>query len=121
MKRLMSIGVIAMLSAAAPAMANHGWSDPAIGQRQERLAERIDRGWRSGDLSRPEYRRLRMELADISREEHYFMNDGRLSPRERDRLHARLDQLDRAVYVERHDGERRYGLYNAPGYPDRRY
>jgi len=120
MKRLIGLTLIAMLSAAAPAMARAS-SDPSIDQRQERLAYTIERGWRAGDLSAPEYRRLRQELRNIDREEHYLAADGWLSPRDRDRLHARLDQLARNVAVERHDWDRRYGSYNGPGYPDRRY
>ena len=87
MKRLIGLTLIAMLSAAAPAMARAS-SDPSIDQRQERLAYTIERGWRAGDLSAPEYRRLRQELRDIDREEHYLAADGWLSPRDRDRLHA---------------------------------
>ncbi|MGZ8153868.1 MAG: hypothetical protein ACXWUH_04310 [Burkholderiales bacterium] len=121
MKVLMGLSVVAMLAAAAPAMADRGWSDPAIDQRQERLFNRIERGFRAGELSRQEYRRLRDELRRIEHDEHYYLSDGRLSPRERDHLHARLDHLARAVYVQRHDGDRRYGSYNAPVYPDRRF
>jgi hypothetical protein len=121
MKALMGLSITALLALSAPAMANHGWSDPVIDQRQERLADRIERGWRSGELSPPEYRRLRQELRDIQRDEHHFVADGRLTLRERDHLQARLDHLARTVRVQLHDGDRRYGSYNAPAYPDRRY
>ncbi len=121
MKALLGLSIAALLSLAAPVMANPTWSDPGIDQRQERLAQRIERGWRSGELSPPEYRRLRQELRDIARDEHHFVADGRLSVRERDHLHARLGHLARAVEVQRHDVDRRYGSYNAPAYPGRHY
>lgn len=121
MKALIGLSITALLAVSAPAMANPGWSDRAIDQRQESVAFRIERGWRSGELSPPEYRRLRLELRDIARDEHHFMADGRLSPRERDHLHARLDHLSRAVQAERHDVDRRYGSYNGPAYPGRHY
>ena len=121
MKALIGLSITALLALSAPAMANPGWSDPSVDQRQERLAHRIESGWRSGELSPPEYRRLRQELRDIARDEHHFVADGRLSPRERDHLHARLDHLSRAVQVERRDVDRRYGSYNGPAYPGRHY
>jgi hypothetical protein len=121
MKALIGLSITAMLAVSAPAMANPGWSDPGVDQRQERLAQRIERGRRSGELSPPEYRRLRLALRDIARDEHHFMADGRLSPRERNNLHARLDHLARAVHAQRHDLDGRYGSYNGPAYPGRRY
>jgi hypothetical protein len=121
MKALIGLSITALLAVSAPAMANPGWSDPGVDQRQERLAHRIESGWRSGELSPPEYRRLRQELRDIARDEYHFVADGRLSPRERDHLHARLDHLSRAVQVERRDFDRRYGSYNGPAYPGRHH
>lgn len=121
MKALTGLVITALLAVAAPAMAKHGSSDPAIDQRQERVAQRIERGWRSGELNPPEYRRLRQELGDIQRDEHHFFADGRLSPRERDHLNARLDHLARAVRAQTHDVDRRYGSYNGPAYSGRNY
>ena len=121
MKGLIGLSMVALLSAAAPAIAHAAWSDPGIDRQQEQLSYRIERGWRSGELSPPEYRRLRQELRDIDRQERYFVSDGRLSPRERDHLHVRLDQLARNIDVQRRDWDRRYGSYNGPVYPDRRY
>ena len=121
MKALIGLSITALLAVSAPAMANPGWSDPGVDQRQERLGHRIESGWRSGELSPPEYRRLRQELRDIARDEHHFVADGRLSPRERDHLHARLDHLSRVLQAERHDVDRRYGSYNGPAYPGRHY
>jgi hypothetical protein len=43
-----------------------------------------------------------------------------LSPRERDQLHVRLDNLSRQIYRQQHDVERRGGFYNRD-YADRRY
>jgi hypothetical protein len=119
MKALIGLSITALLTLSAPAIAREHWSDPGVDQRQERLAQRIEHGWRSGELTPPEYRRLRQELRDIARDEHHFIADGRLSPRERGHLHARLDHLSRAVHVQRHDVDGRYGSYNGPAYPGR--
>jgi hypothetical protein len=121
MKALIGLSITALLAVSAPAMADYGWSDPGIDQRQAHLAQRIEHGRRSGELTPPEYRRLRLELRDIARNEHHFIADGRLSPREREHLHARLDHLSRAVQVQRHDVDRRYGSYNGRAYPGRHY
>ena len=112
----------ALVFAAMPAIAGHG-GDPSIDQRQHRLERRIEQGWRSGELTRREYRRLQHEARDIERMEHFFRSDGWLSPHERSELHARLDHLAREIYRERHDGEHRYGEhhYGQPHYGQLQY
>ena len=114
---MMGAAFVALLSAAAPVMADHGGADSGIDQRQHRLEQRIERGWRSGELTRREYRRLQHELRDIERMEHFFRSDGRLSPHERGELHARLDHVAREVYREKHDGEHRYGEHHYQPHP----
>jgi hypothetical protein len=121
MKRLIGAGLVAVLSAAAPAFANHG--DPAVGvdERQHRLGQRIEQGWRSGELTRPEYRRLSHELREIDRAERYYRADGVLSTRERNELHVRLDDLSREIHRERRDVERSHGPYNYDYHTYRRF
>ena len=118
MKRLMiGAALLAAVSTATPVLANHGDHSAGVNDRQFRLAQRIEEGRRSGEITRREYVRLTHELRDIERMEHYFRADGRFSPRERSELHARLDHLARVVYLEKHDGERQRGSYNYhPGY-----
>ncbi|HYC48752.1 MAG TPA: hypothetical protein VED01_25015 [Burkholderiales bacterium] len=113
MKLLIGAALAASIIAAAPpALATHGTRDAGVNERQARLEHRLEQGRRSGELTRPEFRRLRHELREIERAEHYFRSDGWLSPRERSDLHARLAYLERVVYREKRDGERRYGFYN---------
>jgi hypothetical protein len=114
------IAAIALLAATAPALAYQDVRDGSINDREYRLAQRMEQGLRSGELTRSEYRRLRYELRDIERNEQYFLSDGRLSPRERDQLHARLDNLSREIYRQRHDVEQRGAYYNG-NYADRRF
>ena len=118
MKRYILAGLAAALTAAAPAYARHDGRDAAVNERQHRLEQRIERGWRSGDLTRREYRRLNYELREIDSAERYFMSDGHLTRRERGELYARLDALSRDIFRERRDGEVRPGSYNH-GYPGR--
>jgi hypothetical protein len=111
----------AAMIAATPAFADHPSRDGGIDERQYRLEQRVEQGRRSGEITRQEYRHLAQELRLIARDEHAFRADGFLSPRERQVLHARLDEVSRAVYRESHDGQRRYGYYNDGHYADRRF
>jgi hypothetical protein len=123
-KKLIGAGLVVLLTAASPAMANHGVRGGGIDEWQHRLGERIEQGWHSGELTRPEYRRLRVALRDIERAERVFWSDGQLSPRERNELHGRLGWLSREIYRDKHDVQRRYGPYNhgnSDHHADRRY
>ena len=112
MKALIAAGLVAVLTAATPALANHDQRDAGINERQSQLAQRIERGWRAGELTPHEYRRLVHEAREIERAEHFYRSDGRLSPRERSYLQARLEHLARAIHHERRDVEQRHGSYN---------
>jgi len=112
MKNLIGASLVALLCGAAPAIADHNVRDGSINERQHRIGQRIEQGMRSGELSPHEFHRLQYEAREIRRVEYHFRADGRLSGRERDELHARLDRLSRDVYREKHDGERHHGSYN---------
>ena len=84
----------------------------SINEREAQIDARIDRGERSGDLTRREAWRLRSELRDIQRlERRYRFTDGHISGWERQDLERRLDRLSRQVFRERRDEDRR-----GPGY-----
>ena len=115
------IGAIALLTATAPALAAHDFQDPRVSQRQHELERRIEQGWRAGELTRSEYRRLHRALREVDRAEHHYSSDGELSRRERHALHAQLEEVARQVYRDRHDAERRGGFYNDDYHAGRRY
>jgi hypothetical protein len=121
MKTKSLIGALVLIAATAPAMANHDGRDAGINQRQQQLEQRIQQGWRSGELTRFEYRRLQHEMQQIDRDEHAFRADGYLSPREQRYLHARLDSLAIDVHRQKNDGERRHAYYNDGYHADRRF
>jgi len=121
MKTIIGAGLIALLTAATPVMASHGARDAGINERQQRLEQRIEQGWRTGQLTRPEVQRLQHEMREIERAEHHFWSDGRLTPRERGELHARLEHVSRGIQHERRDVERRAGSYNYDHRADRRF
>ena len=115
------IGAILLAAAALPALADHNVRNSGINGRQQNLEQRMHEGWRSGELTRREYRGLRHELWLIERDEHAFRADGHLSPHERQYLHARLDNLSREVFHRKHDGERRHADYNDRSNAHRRF
>ena len=115
------IAAIALIASTAPAIASARGYDASIDQRQQQLERRIQQGWRSGELTRPEYARLHREMRDIERNERAFASDGHLSRREREHLHARLDIVARDVYRQKHEVDRRGGFYNGDYRADRRF
>lgn len=78
-----------------------------INARQHREQHRIFRGIRNGELTRREAGRLEARLLGIRRAERRARSDGYLSPRERARLHHRLNRESRAIYRQTHDGQDR--------------
>ena len=121
MKRHIFAGLVALFAATTPAWAAPGGPDAGLGEREYRLEQRIEHGWRTGELTRPEYRRLRFELTEIERADRYYRSDGFLSPHEVRELHTRLDALSRQVFHETRDVERRYGYGYGPYNYDRRF
>jgi hypothetical protein len=81
-----------------------------INQRQADLDRRIDRGVRSGDLTRAEAQRLRNEFRQIARLENRYRANG-LNMRERADLDRRFDQLAARVRWERNDNQVGYNAY----------
>jgi hypothetical protein len=112
---------VALVAATAPALTSAAVPDAGLGEREYRLEQRIEHGWRTGELTRPEYRRLRFELTEIERADRYYRSDGFLAPHEVRELHARLDALSRQVFRETNDVERRYGYGYGPYNYDRRF
>ena len=83
----------------------------SIERRKVQLDRRIDRGLRSGQLTRREADRLRDEFNEIARMEYRYRRDGRLTLNERAALDREFDQLAAQIRWERTDRQRRYG-YN---------
>ena len=97
-------GAVLMALASPVTLADRGGSIP---DRVQQMDRRIDRGIQSGSLTRNEAQRLREELRGILHKERRMRDDGRLSGRERDALHADLDRLDRHITREKRDDDRR--------------
>ena len=75
---------------------------PRINQRIQNQRQRIRKGVRIGDLTRPQARRLRERLADIRDAKRQFARDGHISWRERRRLRRMLRRNSRRIAMARH-------------------
>jgi len=70
--------------------------------------QKIDQGINRGTLNRHEARKLKKELNTILYKIDRMKADGRLSQGERVRINRDLDRLDRDIFKEKRDGNRRY-------------
>ncbi len=105
MKRLITLSaILAACTFAVPAMAQRGGD--RVDARQDRQQHRIERGFRSGDLTRQEVRRLDRGQHRIDRMQRHAREDGRVTRHERRRIHREVERQDRRIYRERHDGQR---------------
>ena len=75
--------------------------------RLRRAHEGIERGIRSGALTRDEARRLNGELDNLRDDEARMRADGRLTNREAERLERELDRLERHISALKHNDRRR--------------
>lgn len=82
-----------------------------VNARQDRQAQRIRAGKRSGQLTRFEFRELMQQQRNIRAMEQHFRADGRINAREFKRLDRALDVADRRIRTEKHDrpARRAYG------------
>ena len=84
--------------------AQYGDFADRVDRRQDNQRHRIKEGWRSGDLTRKEMRKLRKDQKRIARMEDRFGADGYYSPRERRKLKNALSRSsDRIRYFKHND------------------
>lgn len=76
-------------------------------ERLRNAHERIDRGIRSGALTREEAHRLKSELNSVRDDEAQMKADGRLTHRERQRLEKELERLERHISRLKYNDDRR--------------
>lgn len=125
MKQLILSGLVAaaFLSSAAHAHSS-GWGNDSrhyrprehaygsrIDQRQYRQQRLIENGWRSGQLTRAEMRRLEFEQWRIQRKKNFFLSDGVLTRGERAELRRDLERAGLRIDREMQDRERHHWRY----------
>jgi hypothetical protein len=80
---------------------------PVIDARQANQRERIEQGVRSGELTRPETRRLVRGEAQLHRHESRAEADGKVTARERARLNRDAQRMSRRIHRQKHDRQDR--------------
>ncbi len=93
----------ALAALALPALAG----TPALDARQQNQRERIAQGIRSGELTRPEARRLIAGEHRLHRHERRAKADGEVTRAERVALHRQADRMSARIYRQKHDRQSR--------------
>jgi len=78
-----------------------------LDQREQHQRERIHNGVASGELTRPEARRLRAGQVHLVRAENRAKSDGVVTSRERAHLQHEANQQSRRIYRQKHDAQDR--------------
>jgi ribosomal protein S20 len=69
--------------------------------------QKIQQGVERGTINRQESRKLNKELGKILYKIDRMKADGRISPKEREKINRDLDRLDRQIFKEKRDDNRR--------------
>jgi tellurite resistance protein len=80
-------------------------TDPGIQKRMENQDQRIDQGVQSGALTPRETGKLEADQAKIKQAEERMKSDGKLTPKERQRLNQMQDRESRDIYKQKHDAQ----------------
>jgi uncharacterized membrane protein YebE (DUF533 family) len=80
---------------------------PVLDQREHNQAQRIRQGVQSGELTRPETRRLVRGEYRLRANEAIAKSDGVVTARERARLQTEADVQSKRIYRQKHDGQAR--------------
>jgi hypothetical protein len=80
---------------------------PVVDQRQQNQRERIEQGVKSGELTRPETRRLVRGEAQLHRHEARAEADGKVTARERAHLRHDAQRMSKRIHRQKHDGQSR--------------
>ncbi len=97
------LGGLLMAALAFTSIANAQTRTPVITERQHNQDRRINRGVRSGQLTRNEARNLRTDERRISAEKRMAKADGRVTRGERQRLRRDENRTSRAIYNKKHN------------------
>lgn len=101
LKKIAMIG--AALAISGPILAG----TPVLDRREHNQAQRIRQGVRSGELTRPETRRLIRGEYRLRANEAIAKSDGVVTARERARLQHAANVESRRIYRQKHDGQTR--------------
>jgi hypothetical protein len=99
----------ALLISAVPGLAGAADVDSTkrIDKRQDAQDNRIERGRKSGDLTKKEAERLEKGQARVDKAERKAMRDGEMTKEERARIEKLQDNQNRAIKDQREDKQKR--------------
>lgn len=104
MKKSTIFAVLAILGS-APILA--GDKTPNLDKREANQHARIHQGVESGQLTKPEARRLREGEARLKYNEAKAKADGTVTPEERAKLQREADHESERIYKQKHDAQTR--------------
>ena len=108
MKRIFTILFTVSLLFGISAIASAQTHTPKINQRERNQQRRINQGIKSGELTRPEARRLEAQEGRIRADEKIDKADGKVTPKERRQLDRELNRTSKHIYNQKHDGQERH-------------
>jgi hypothetical protein len=82
-------------------------SIPVVDERQQIQRARIREGVQSGEVTRPEARRLRTEQRHVRRTERRAKSDGEVTPQERTKIQRKQNRVSRDIRRQKHDAQNR--------------
>ncbi len=81
---------------------------PVVRERQENQQKRIGEGVKDGELTAKETRHLESREAKIQADKKEAKSDGKVTARERVKLHREQNRASRAIYRQKHDAQVRH-------------
>ena len=100
-RKIVIAAVLAAIS--VPALAG----TPRLDAREQNQRQRIAQGVRSGELTRPEARRMIGGERRLHRHERCAKSDGLVTAGERARLERNADRMSARIYRQKHDPQSR--------------
>jgi hypothetical protein len=81
---------------------------PVVDAREQNQKARIKDGVKSGELTRVEATKARVDQAKIKRAEAKAKSDGVVTAGERAKLDAKQDRASKRIYKNKHDAQKRH-------------
>ena len=102
MKKLI-VAIVVLMTAGVFAHAQT--ATPKVTKRQIHQQQRIKEGVKSGELTKPEARRLEAREAKIQHDKRVAKSDGVVTPAERAKLAHEQNKASRRIYKQKHDAQ----------------
>lgn len=106
MKRIVSI-LLAVTFVVGLGLSAMAQKTPVVNNRQNRQQKRINRGVKTGTLTKKEAAKLEAGQARTEALEAKAKSDGKVTVKERARLQHRQNKTSRRIYRQKHDNQNR--------------